>query len=123
MVLVDTSVWLRALYGQSPYQQQLDALLEASSVVGHELIYGELLIGDKGGRDKFLQSYARMLQLPQVPHSEVVALVRKHQLHGRGAGWIDIHLLASALASKVPLWTADPRLELIARDFKIAYQP
>src|SRR5262249_2528885 len=49
MVLVDTSVWIRALSGAEPFRSDLDALLEANDVAGHEMVYGELLIGDPGG--------------------------------------------------------------------------
>jgi predicted nucleic acid-binding protein len=57
MILVDTSVWIRFLTNQSPYANRLDALLDRGEVTGHELVYGELLIGDRGGRTKLLASY------------------------------------------------------------------
>ena len=56
MVLVDTSVWIRFLSNREPYASQLDELLAVEDVSGHELVYGELLIGDCGGRGKFLES-------------------------------------------------------------------
>jgi predicted nucleic acid-binding protein len=110
MVLVDTSVWIRFLSNRSPYAEQLQTLLGEDEVCGHQLVYGELLIGDKGGRKHLLASYEQMHQAPIVPHQEVVAFVRGRKLHGRGIGWIDAHLLASALVGEVSLWTADPRL-------------
>ena len=51
-----------------------------------------------------------------VPHAEVTAFVRARRLYGRGAGWIDIHLLAAAVVEGVALWTADPRLEALAEE-------
>jgi hypothetical protein len=60
MVMVDTSVWVRFLSGR-PYAAELDRLLGLDEVTGHELVYRELLIGDRGGRDR--------------------------DLHGRGLGW------------------------------------
>src|SRR5450631_3803114 len=97
MVLVDTSVWIRFLANRSPYAAELDQLLALDEVAGHELVYGELLIGDRGGRSKLLAAYELMHQAKIIPHRDVVAFVRDRGLHGRGAGWIDIHLLASAL--------------------------
>lgn len=47
MVLVDTSVWIRFLANRAPYAAGLDRLLALDDVAGHELIYGELLIGDR----------------------------------------------------------------------------
>src|SRR6266702_2100410 len=114
MVLVDTSVWIRALANRAPYAAELDRLLGLDEVSGHELVYGELLIGDRGGRRKLLAAYEKMHQASTVPHAEVVAFVRHRRLHGCGVGWIDVHLLASAMAGRLKLWTADARLAAIA---------
>lgn len=122
MVLVDTSVWIRFLSNREPFAARLDALLERDEVVGHELVFGELLIGDKGGRRALLEAYEQMHQAALIPHDEVVAFVRDRRLHGQGAGWIDIHLLASAIVGRHPLWTADPRLHALALRLGVAYK-
>jgi len=121
MVLVDTSVWIRFLANRAPQAEELDRLLGLDQVVGHELIYGELLIGDRGGRRSLLTAYERVDQAAMVPHSEVVLFVRQRKLHGRGIGWVDAHLLASAIVEKVRLWTVDASLSAVAEDFDIAY--
>ncbi len=121
MVLVDTSVWIRFLTGREPYATELDSLLERDEVAGHELVFGELLIGDKGGRRKLLDAYEQMHQATPVPHGDVVAFVRERRLHGQGAGWIDVHLLASAIVGRYRLWTADPRLVALAEKFDLSY--
>ena len=41
---------------------------------------------------------------------EVLALIENHHLMGTGIGWIDLHLLTSALLNDVVLWTRDRRL-------------
>ena len=123
MVLVDTSVWIRFLRNRAPYAVGLDRLLALDEVAGHDLIYGELLIGDKGGRTKLLAAYQLMRQAETIPHRDVVAFVRDRGLHGRGAGWIDIHILASALVGRFSLWTADPRLAAMAYELGVAYEP
>ncbi|MBZ5607633.1 MAG: PIN domain-containing protein [Acidobacteriia bacterium] len=122
MVLVDTSVWIRFLANRPPYASELDRLLDLDEVTGHELVYGELLIGDRGGRRKLLESYEKMDQARLVPHREVVGFVRDRGLSGRGVGWIDIHLLASAVVERVSLWTADPRFAAVAKKLGVAYQ-
>jgi len=122
MVLVDTSVWIRSFTGREPFAQELDRLLRFDEVVGHELVYGELLIGDRGGRKKYLSNYARMFRAPLVPHSEVVTFVEARNLSGRGAGWIDVHLLASAVVGRLELWTADLRLAAMANEFGLDHQ-
>ena len=121
IVLVDTSVWIRFLSNRAPYAAELDHLLSRDEVSGHDFVYGELLIGDKAGRKQLLASYEQMHRAPVATHGEVVLLVRERRLHGRGIGWIDAHLLASALVGHLKLWTADPRLAMLAKEFGIAY--
>ena len=120
-VLVDTSVWIRFLSNRAPYAAELDKLLNRCEVSGHHFVYGELLIGDKGVRKQLLVDYEQMHQAPVVSHAEVVMFVRERRLHGRGIGWVDVHLLASALVGRLRLWTADPRLAMLADEFGIAY--
>jgi predicted nucleic acid-binding protein len=122
MVLVDTSVWIRFLSNQSPFAAGLDRLLSRGEVWGHEFIYGELLIGDRGGRRELLADYGLMHQAPLAPHRDVVEFVRERRLHGRGIGWIDTHLLASTLLGGLALWTADPRLAAVARELDVVYE-
>jgi hypothetical protein len=121
MVLVDTSVWIRFLANQAPIAAGLDRLLGLGEVWGHEFVYGELLIGDRGGRRRLLEDYALMHQAPVATHQEVVEFVRERRLHGRGIGWVDAHLLASALLGRLVLWTVDPRLAAVARELQVAY--
>ena len=101
---------------------ELDRLLGRDEVAGHDLVYGELLIGDRGGRKKLLAAYERIPQASIVPHREVVAFVRDRDLHGRGVGWIDVHLLASAIVGRLQLWTADPRFSAVAKELGVAYE-
>jgi len=122
MVLVDTSIWIRFLANRMPVAAELDLLLERGEVAGHDLVYGELLIGDSGGRVQFLSSYDRIHRVPSVIHTEVATFVRSHKLYGRGIGWIDAHLLASAVLANTPLWTADEHLAKLADVLGIAYQ-
>ena len=123
MVLVDTSVWIRFLANRTPYAAQLDLLLERDEAAAHDLIHGELLIGDPAGRAELLRSYSLIDRLPTVPHADVVTFVRAHKLHGRGIGWIDVHLLASALVANASFWTADERLASLAGELGVGYLP
>jgi predicted nucleic acid-binding protein len=123
MVLVDTSVWVRFLANRAPHAAELDRLLEEDEVAGHHLIPGELLIGDAGGRQQFLRWYEAMYYLPSISHTDVVTFVRAHRLYGSGIGWVDAHLLASAVVTAVPLWTADASLAKMANRFGVAHGP
>ena len=121
MVLVDTSVWIRFLSGREPFARGLDALLDREEVLAHDLVFGELLVGDRRGRSELLTSYATILRAPTIPHDQVVAFVRARRLQGRGIGWIDAHLLASALVASARLWTADAHLDALAIELRLAH--
>jgi predicted nucleic acid-binding protein len=123
MVLVDTSVWIRFLAGREPFRSDLRGLLGIGEAVGHELVFGELLIGERGGRAKVLADYSLMVQAATVSHEEVVTFVRDRRLAGAGVGWIDVHLLAAALVGRFKLWTADRRLAELAKRFGLDHQP
>ena len=121
-VLVDTSIWIRFLVGTEPYANKLGRLLSDDEVLGHDFVYGELLIGDRGGRAKLLAQYKLMRQAAFVANSEVVEFVRHRKINGRGIGWIDAHLLASAIVGSSRLWTADRPLAAVALDIGVAYR-
>ena len=124
MVLVDTSVWIRFLAGREPFASGLDELLGRDEVVGHEMVFGELLLGDMGaGRRNLLEAYTRMYQASTVAHQEVVEFVRERRLFGRGVGWIDVNILASAVVGGFRIWTADPRFFTLADGLQVAYSP
>jgi hypothetical protein len=100
----------------------LDRLLAADEVFGHDFVYGELLIGDRGGRAKLLAAYKAMQQASSVPNSEVVEFVTHRKINGRGIGWIDAHLIAAAMVAHCTLWTADRPLADVAKDIGAAYR-
>lgn len=111
-VLVDTSIWRRFFSG-NPAAKPLAALLDdEGAVLTHPFILGELVLGGLSASEEIL--FARLPTASVVPHEEVLALVRGRRLMRRGIGWIDAHLLASALASGAELWTADAALSSAA---------
>ena len=91
-------------------------------MLGHDFVYGELLIGDRGARARLLAEYEMMRQASLVANPEVVEFVRHHKINGRGIGWIDAHLLSSAIVAGSRLWTADRRLAAVAQDIGLAYR-
>jgi predicted nucleic acid-binding protein len=61
----------------------------------------------------------RLPASPRVPDEEVLELILTRQLSGKGIGWVDVHLLASALVAGCGLWTFDGRLGAVARDLGV----
>ncbi len=57
----------------------------------------------------------------EAAHREVMDLVGARRLYARGIGWVDAHLLATALLSRAALWTLDRRLGQAALSLGVAY--
>jgi predicted nucleic acid-binding protein len=115
-VLVDTSVWVDHLRRRN---STLVELLEQAHVWTHPFIIGELACGNLRRREVFIDSLAELPQTPGASHAEVLALVEARGLAGRGLGWVDMHLLASSLLARLPLWTLDQRLATAAKELGI----
>ena len=117
MILVDTSVWIEHLRLRSSH---LDSLLVSRDVLQHPFVTGELAVGNLHEREALLQEFADLPRAPMVDHDGVLRLLRAERLHGKGLGWIDVHLLASALAARSRLWTVDRSLRRAAIRLGIA---
>ena len=52
--------------------------------------------------------------------SEVAQFIDRYRLFGTGVGYIDAHLLTSAMLTFSPLWTRDKRLHSLADKLGIA---
>jgi predicted nucleic acid-binding protein len=111
-LLVDTSVWINHLRQRDA---RLAQLLEDGLVWTHPFVIGELACGNLARRDELLELFSALPAVPVADHAEVLAFVESRQLMGTGLGWIDVHLLASAVLAAVPLWTADKNLSAVAR--------
>jgi predicted nucleic acid-binding protein len=106
-VLVDTAVWV-------------DHLLEQARVSVHPFVVGEVACGNLTQRAAVLDSMEALPMLPVIRHSDVLSFVREHRLAGRGLGWIDMHLLASASVADEGLLTRDRRLHAAAEELGLA---
>ena len=118
-VLVDTSVWRRYFAGAPAVKALGDLLDEDGAVVVHPFVVGELVLGGLSAREEAL--FARLPAARVVPHDEVLAFVRRRRLARRGIGWVDAHLLASALASGAALWSVDIPLSAVATDLGVGF--
>ena len=111
MVLVDTSVWVSHL---RETHAGLVHLLNDGEVACHPFIVGELACGNVKNRTAILSLLEALPMALLVEHQEVIAFIDNHDLMGKGLGYIDVHLLASAVLSGLPLWTLDKKLEKAA---------
>lgn len=121
MILADTSVWIDHFHSEI---SRLVALLDAEQVLMHPMVIGELACGNLPNRTATLTRLKRLPLSPVAPDDTVLSLIERHQLMGRGIGYIDAHLLASvAMADSALLWTLDRRLMDAAFELSIAYTP
>ena len=118
MVLVDTSVWVAHLRDGNI---GLETLLNEGRVAGHSFIIAELAFGNLKNRSEILSLLRTLPVAIQAEHDEVMELIETHSLMGKGLGYIDMHMLASAFLTDVPLWTLDRKLDGTASKLKIKY--
>jgi hypothetical protein len=117
-VLVDTSIWIHHL---SKGSADLRRLLDAGEVFSHPLVIGELACGNLRNRAEILALLRTLPSARVAGDDEVLAFIEARKLAGKGLGLVDVHLLASAALSRVPLWTADKRLRDAAGSLGLAY--
>lgn len=120
-VLVDTSVWVDHFKRRN---HRLVALLEAGQVVCHPHVVVEVACGTPPARRAVLDLLATLDSTPMATPEELLALVERKALAGRGCGFVDVSLLASALlAGATVIWTLDKRLAAIAAEWGRCWQP
>ncbi len=117
-VLVDTSVWVDHL---RKGDAQLAQLLNDGQVLCHPFVIGELACGNLKNRSEILNALKELSSAPTIEFDEYLQFVEQNRLHGIGIGFVDVHLLASALLADATLWTVDRRLKKAALDLGIAY--
>ena len=120
MVLVDTSVWVRHLREGDP---DLAQLLNNGEVMCHPYIVGELACGNLRKRHEVLFLLQLLPPATLASHEEILLFTEENRLVGKGLGYIDVHLSASAVLTGVPMWSHDQRLNEANERLGIRYKP
>ncbi len=118
MVLVDTSVWVAHLRDGTI---GLEALLNEGHVLCHPFVVGELACRNLKNRAEIFSLLQALSMATHAEHEEVMQFMGNYNLMGKGLGYIDVHLLASAILTKVPLWTLDKKLSEVSLKLGLAY--
>jgi predicted nucleic acid-binding protein len=109
MVLADTSVWIDHFRcGNS----DIESLLEDGLVMCHPFIIGELACGNLKNRSEIISLIQTLPCVMRAEHKEIMLFIENHRLMGKGLGYVDMNLLASAVLTGVPLWTFDKKLNV-----------
>jgi predicted nucleic acid-binding protein len=118
VILVDTSVWIEHLRSGD---SRLVELLEGRQVLAHPFVVGELALGNIKRRAMILDALGDLPRASVASDDEVLGLIEGRSLFGLGIGYVDVHLLASALLSDdASLWTRDRRLNDVAQRLGVA---
>ncbi len=119
MILADTSVWIDHFRSEDLY---LASLLDRNEILIHPMVIGELACGNVSNRTEVFSMLRLLPRVPVASDGEVLFFIEYHQLMGRGIGYIDAHLLASAaMSSPTQLWSKDRRLMELAGELGVAY--
>jgi predicted nucleic acid-binding protein len=120
VILVDTSIWVDHLRKADP---DLKRQLDATQVLAHPFIIGELALGILRQRDIILAALRDLPQATVASDHEVLEFIEAQKLSGSGIGYVDAHLLAATkLSSDAVLWTRDRRLREVAEAMGLAAQ-
>jgi len=111
VILVDTSVWVDHFRSGLP---RLATRLLEGEVLVHPWVMGELACGHLRHRRQVLSLLQGLPAAVVASDAEVLLLIEREQLMGRGIGYVEVHLLASARLSRCRLWTQDRRLAAVA---------
>lgn len=118
MILADTSIWVEHFRRGV---DELQSLLGKVEVACHPFIVGELSCGNIKNRKEVMNLLHELPMVEVAENQEVLELVETRKLMGQGIGWVDAHLLASALISGCPLWTADRKLRSLGAALGVLY--
>lgn len=119
MVLVDTSVWVTHLREGNA---KLEKLLNKGQVMCHRFIIGEIACGNIKNRKEILTLFQLLPLATQAKHEEVMEFIETNNLMGKGLGYIDMHLSASARLTGIPLWTFDKKLDETNKELEISFK-
>lgn len=119
MILADTSVWIDHFRAKNP---ALSTILNANQALVHPLIIGELACGQVPNRRITLANLSKLPAAVVVSDQEALAFIERRNLAGKGIGYVDVHLLASAIVTPgALLWSNDRRLSSLAVALGVAY--
>jgi predicted nucleic acid-binding protein len=118
MILVDSSVWIDHFRNTEP---RLESLLIHELVSLHPFVLGELACGNLSKRTETISRLAKLPVAAVAPELQVRHLLESRRFWGSGLGWVDMHLLASALIEGLRLWTTDRAVSAAARQLGIAF--
>lgn len=117
MILADMSIWVDYFRKSDA---ELSHQLDSGNIAMHPYVLMELMLGHVPNREENL-SYLELLPKAKVANEEEVRrMIAAHSLFRRGIGFVDAHLVASALITpEAVLWSRDKRLRRAAEELGV----
>ncbi len=121
-VLVDTSVWVDHF---KSINNALANLIALDMALVHPMVILEIACGTPPApREQTLKNLEQLQSSEQARLSDVVTFIENENVYGLGCGLVDMTLLVSVLITPGALiWTMDKRLEHLATQFNVSFQP
>ena len=120
MIVIDANIWIDHIRHANPH---LGDLLKADRANIHPYTIGEVGLGSLARRSEVIEQLGQIPGTPIAEHQEVMAFIGLNGLAGTGVGYVDCHLLTTALLQGGSVWTNDKRLAAHARRLAIEYTP
>jgi len=117
-ILADSSVWIDHLHEAI---EGLNRALDAEQIYVHQVVIGELACGTLAHRAGVLTDLMLLPELGEASFGELLALIERRKLWGRGLSCVDVHLLGAVLLAGAKLWTHDRSLHRVAQELGVAY--
>jgi predicted nucleic acid-binding protein len=118
VILADSSVWIDHLHRNNA---RMIGLLRDGMILCHPFVFGEIALGILSARDAILSMLSELRRCAVATDAEVLELIERYSLFGRGIGYVDVHLLASVkITPGSALWTLDKRLHRVAGELGFA---
>jgi predicted nucleic acid-binding protein len=113
VIIVDTSIWIDHLHAGEP---AMVSLLDEDLVLVHPFVLGEISLGSLRDWPQMMRTLSKLPHAVRADDNEVIKLIAGKGLQGSGIGFVDAHLLASALLTEEAfVWTRARRLATVAR--------
>lgn len=114
MILADSSIWIDHLRHRD---EALLKLIADVQLLVHPFVIGEVALGHIRSRIKLLTEMNEFEEPVLATDEEVLLLIERMELAGKGLGLVDVHLLGSTLVTvDAKLWTRDKRLAAAASE-------
>lgn len=120
MIVVDANIWIDHFRLTDPHLAELAADRRLRM---HPYTIGELALGNFANHARIIAQLEKLPAASIASHASLMPFIAARALSGTGIGYVDCHLLASALLMGARVWTRDRRLAEQAARLRINYIP